>query len=248
MDTLVKRCSTCLVEFPATHEYFYRYTRSSDGLNAACKKCMSARNKKWKEKHPNYSREYSREYRAKHPDRCKAYEKKYKESHAEEYRERHRQYYHVNKQQRKQRAREYYIANRERILSNNRQWALSKKYWRTVSHRRRAKIARLPNTFTPKHWNMALEYFKDRCAVCGRPQGFWHILAQDHWIPLSSPECPGTTPTNIVPLCHGVDGCNNSKGFQSPRGWLISKLGKRLAEQKLNEINAYFEWINRQSE
>src|SRR5260221_10168955 len=91
----------------------------------------------------------------------------------------------------------------------------------------------LPNTFTNKDWQRALEYWDHRCAVCERPRGLWHTLAQDHWIPLTNKECPGTTPTNMLPLCHGTDGCNNSKGKRRPETWLYQKLGKRRAERKL---------------
>ncbi len=101
----------------------------------------------------------------------------------------------------------------------------------------------LPNTLTSKDWHQALDYWGHKCAVCGRPRGLWHTLSQDHWIPLTSAQCPGTDATNILPLCYGTDGCNNSKGKQLPDVWLRKKLGKRRAERKMAEINAYFEWV-----
>src|SRR5512141_2961524 len=85
---------------------------------------------------------------------------------------------------------------------------------------------KLPDTFTDQDWQRALEYWDYKCAVCGRPRGLWHTLAADHWIPLSDPECPGTIPTYIVPLCHGEGGCNNSKRSRSPQAWLEAKLGE----------------------
>jgi hypothetical protein len=102
---------------------------------------------------------------------------------------------------------------------------------------------RLPDTFTDQDWQRALEYWGHQCAVCGRPRGLWHTLAADHWIPLSDPDCPGTIPTNIVPLCHGEGGCNNSKRSRSPQDWLEAKLGRKQAFQKLIEIDAYFLWV-----
>ncbi|MEP7288112.1 MAG: hypothetical protein ABI947_20345 [Chloroflexota bacterium] len=101
----------------------------------------------------------------------------------------------------------------------------------------------LPNTFTSQDWQRALEYWDYKCAVCERPRGLWHTLAQDHWIPLTNPLCPGTNATNILPLCHGTDGCNNSKGKLLPEVWLHKKLGKRRAVRKLEEIQTYFHWI-----
>ena len=105
----------------------------------------------------------------------------------------------------------------------------------------------LPNSFTSTQWQRALDYWGHKCAVCGRPRGLWHTISQDHWIPLSSPDCPGTDATNILPLCCGVDGCNNSKGYQRPETWLKKKLGKRRATRKLAEIEAYFGWVRDQA-
>jgi hypothetical protein len=62
----------------------------------------------------------------------------------------------------------------------------------------------------------------------------------DHWIPLSSPGCPGTVATNMVPLCHGIGGCNNSKCDRDPQGWLLEKFGERKALEILERIPAYF--------
>jgi hypothetical protein len=54
---------------------------------------------------------------------------------------------------------------------------------------------------------------------------------------------PGTVPTNILPLCHGVRGCNNEKFNRNPAVWLVEKLGQEAAERKLAEIEAYFEYV-----
>lgn len=104
----------------------------------------------------------------------------------------------------------------------------------------------LPRAFTVRDWERALEYWGHSCAICGRPRGLWHTLAQDHWVPLTHADCPGTVPTNILPLCHGEDGCNNSKGKKDPEEWLVAKLGRRRANRKLREITAYFEWVHAQ--
>lgn len=106
-----------------------------------------------------------------------------------------------------------------------------------------ARKRSLPIAFSSSDWDAALDYWGHQCAVCGRPRGLWHTLAQDHWIPLSDPRCPGTVPTNILPLCHGEGGCNNSKGNKDPVRWLEERLGRRRAAQKLAEIQAYFAWV-----
>lgn len=86
-------------------------------------------------------------------------------------------------------------------------------------------------------------HFGGRCAVCERPPGLWHTIAADHWTPISSPDCPGTVPSNIVPLCHGVDGCNNSKHDRDAAEWLSETRGKRQANKIIARIEGYFESI-----
>lgn len=105
---------------------------------------------------------------------------------------------------------------------------------------------KLPKAFSARDWDSALQYWGYACAICERPRGLWHTLAQDHWIPLTDPHCPGTVSVNILPLCHGEDGCNNSKGKKQPEIWLEAKLGKRRANKKLKEIAAYFAWVSQQ--
>ena len=109
--------------------------------------------------------------------------------------------------------------------------------------RYRARRRSLPNTFTRLDWERAQEYWNYACAVCGRQRGLWHTISQDHWVPLTDPTCPGTVATNMLPLCCGENGCNNSKGKKNPELWLIEKLGKRKAKKKVAEINAYFGWV-----
>ena len=107
-------------------------------------------------------------------------------------------------------------------------------------HRRQARIRNLPDNFIAADWERALAYWKGCCAVCGRPPGLWHTLAPDHWIPLASPDCPGTISANIVPLCHGQGGCNDSKAGKEARQWLITKLGKRKGLHQYRQIQTYF--------
>lgn len=114
---------------------------------------------------------------------------------------------------------------------------------KTKQSSRRARKLNLPCDFTDDQWLNALEYFGHKCAVCGRPRGLWHSLSQDHWIPLASPECPGTVVSNIVPLCHGINGCNTSKNRTPAEQWLTLQFGKRKAKEILARVNAYFEWV-----
>ena len=120
-------------------------------------------------------------------------------------------------------------------------------YSRARAHTRAAHKLNLPSTLTNEQWQHALNYFKGCCAVCGRPLRDLfgtHFAAQDHWIPESSPNCPGYIATNIVPLCHGLDGCNNKKYNTMPDVWLEREYGKRKAKQIIARIEAYFRSLN----
>lgn len=108
----------------------------------------------------------------------------------------------------------------------------------------------LPDKFTVEDWQRVLDYFHGCCAVCGRQLNDLfgeHTAAMDHWIPLSSPDCPGTIPTNIVPLCHGITGCNNSKGNKDPEKWLQEQFGKRKAHEILHNVETYFESVKKEN-
>lgn len=112
-------------------------------------------------------------------------------------------------------------------------------------HQRLARELSLPEEYEASDWRRALDYFGGCCAVCGRPPGLWHTLSPDHWISLTAADCPGTIPKNIIPLCHGVGGCNNSKSNRNPIDWLIWKFGKRKANKIRKRIEAYFEWLDK---
>jgi HNH endonuclease len=132
-------------------------------------------------------------------------------------------------------------------------WELEREAWhqwyenggaeKTVatSARRNARKLSLPNTLTFQDWRRCLDYWSRKCCVCGRSKSLGLKLAADHWIPISNGG--GTTPDNIVPLCHGISGCNNEKGNRPAATWLINKLGKEAAQAKLAEIEAYFAWV-----
>lgn len=98
---------------------------------------------------------------------------------------------------------------------------------------------------TLEQWEYALNYFHGCCAVCGRQLKDLlgtHTAAQDHWQPLS--KGGNTTALNILPLCHGVGGCNNKKSNKLPEEWLITEFGKRKAKVILKRIQAYFESVS----
>lgn len=214
-----KSCSKCLRVLPATTDYFYKKPRGLYGLYSWCKQCFSAHTKVKASQWQKDNRERSREIQ--------------------------RRYHHKNAAQINERTRQRTLLNpvprRERV----KRWRLNNPTKRALNEqKRRARKRTMPNVLTLQDWQYALDYFHGCCAACGRQLNEMfgtHTAAMDHWIPLASSECPGTVATNIVPLCHGENGCNNSKRSTMPEVWLINRFGKRKAAQILKRVQAYFD-------
>ena len=120
-------------------------------------------------------------------------------------------------------------------------------YGRVYSIKRRTTEKSLPYQFSQAAKQRMMDYFGHKCAACGRSAGLWLIIAIDHWIPISSSNCPGTVTTNLIPLCHatrdGEGGCNGRKKNRDPKQWIVEQFGKRRAREILKRIEAYFEWV-----
>jgi 5-methylcytosine-specific restriction endonuclease McrA len=116
---------------------------------------------------------------------------------------------------------------------------------RIGEQRRRARKRELPDTFTYEQWIACLEYHNYCCAVCGNQLRdlFGNIEPHaDHWIPLIKPECPGTTPDNMICLCNK---CNSSKSAAMPDVWLRRRFNTRKANEILKRVADYFEWASK---
>jgi hypothetical protein len=215
-----KKCTKCEQIIPATREYFYGDNRAYDGLQQRCKPCQLAAQKE--------------------------HDMKDYQAYREKERIRLRAYYRKNKEKVIKRTMEIHQRNKLKTNATRRKWRHNNpEKTRTEKLRRRARERNVPDTLTPQDWQRCLDYFNHRCAVCDRPVGFWHILAADHWIPLSDsrPDNPGTVSWNIVPLCHGDGGCNNSKNNRPAEQWLIKRFGKRKAAEILKRVTAYFDMV-----
>lgn len=258
-----KRCTKCGNEYLASTAFYYRYFRRGIfHLAGQCRYCAEiAKGRDPKPRPPQGMKRcaacgeikpatpkyFNRSNRNKSGlyGRCKVCRRLEAERDKLKNQKRLHSWYLQNMDAHKRYSRNFYLNNKERHKNNSDVWrSHNKAKIRAISERRRARVQGLPDTFTGQDWDRALTYFKGCCAVCGRPAGLWHILAADHWIPLASPNCPGSIPGNIVPLCHGADGCNNSKRDRDPEEWLLEKLGARKAKNKLHEISAYFNWTS----
>jgi hypothetical protein len=116
-------------------------------------------------------------------------------------------------------------------------------YQRVYQQIRRTRMRELPSTFTQEQEQFMLQYWGFSCAVCGNQQGFQWFLALDHWIPVTSPDCPGTVVTNMIPLCHGIGGCNNMKRNQDGETWLKGRYESKKARKILKGIHLYFSLV-----
>lgn len=131
--------------------------------------------------------------------------------------------------------------NPDRVSATKKRWAERNPLKRRLaSQRRLAREKSVLVKFDSDDWQRAVDYFKGRCAVCGRPPGLFHALVMDHWVPITATDCPGTVPQNIIPLCGGQNGCNNQKSNRPAAAWLRSRFGPRKAAAILKRINAYF--------
>lgn len=143
----------------------------------------------------------------------------------------------------------YYRAHPEKVRKKVREYRLNNPDKMREKTRRRRDKSNRPVTFTVKHERLALDYFNGCCAVCGRQLRdlfATHTAAMDHWIPLS--KGGHTTPENMVPLCHGIGGCNNLKWGHMPDDWLQSQFGKRKAAEIIARIDAYFAYIKQNTQ
>lgn len=235
------KCCTKCAEIKPLAE-FRKDPTKKDGLYSSCRTCC---------------RKQARERRLRDLDASRAAEKVYRDSRRDELNALQRARYAKNPDPIRERNRNNRRENLERFLESERKSYQKKKglgkgykkgdYQRKKHSilasglRRKARKLSLPDSFSVADWRYALDYFNGCCAVCGRPPGLWHIMSMDHWIPLNNPDCPGTVPTNIVPLCHGDGGCNNSKKASDSEAWLVRKFGKKIAYTVLSRVNIFFD-------
>lgn len=213
---------------------FRRWKNNQDGHQDNCKTCG----------HVKYNPQKAHEYYSVHKESAARARKRWAMAHPDKIRQANARY--------KEKARAAYGIYKRKEGTGTSQTGEASRNWKRAHPkerkierlRRRTITSALPCDFRIEDWQRALDYWHGCCAICGRQQGIWHKIAADHWIPISDPRPsnPGAVPWNILPLCHGIDGCNNSKGNKDPIKWLNARLGPRKAKAKLREIEAFFEW------
>ena len=249
-----KICFDCEKSLPATTDYFYAERAKPDGLQHICKDCLCQRRGAKRAFRPTAvipdGHKECYKCRCILPIEAFCRNKTRRDGYSERCRncanKARRKWYDANREYAISCAREYKIKHtprrepRERKTSQQLKMAL-----RVYNRRRQSRQRNLPVDYKPADWERCLAYWNYRCAVCGRPRGLWHILAQDHWIAVTDlrPDNPGTVPWNIVPLCHGSGGCNQNKFNHPAEQWLIDRFGEKKACDILAHIEAYFERV-----
>lgn len=238
-------CNVCGEKFPETEQYFPKGKRYKKGLKPQCKKCDRERLRIWRRNNPEKAAAQRKRGYDKHRDARIAYAQKWYYEHLDERQAYDRQRRINQRSQIKAWQKAWVSKNPEYQREYNQRNIESKRVYRRIKKAEyRARKHSLPSTLTPADWQAAVDYFNGCCAVCGRQMlnlfGDTQIHA-DHWIPIT--KGGATIPSNIIPLCGGKGGCNNSKRNREPNEWLIEKFGKRKARGVLNRIEAYFEWV-----
>jgi hypothetical protein len=181
-----KICSTCKVEKNVCD--FSKLKSSKDGLYYRCKKCLSLKNKIYRENNPDWLTNRNKNWADKNPDIIKKMRKNWLDKNPEKRKE-YRQNYKPRKQERRKERNEndpiFNITNRMR----SRLWKYLKKSNITKNNKTFDIVGCSPQ-FLKEHLEVQ---FADGMTWDNRSE--WHI---DHIIPLSSAK----TEDELYKLCH----------------------------------------------
>lgn len=268
-DYSMRQCTKCGNEYPLTKEYYQPAKGYKYGFNTQCRICRRKDAKNYPSAKSDKKKKYNSEY-SKRPNVVKRRNDKRRNRYLNdiEFREyisesnkktrsKNPEQIKTKKQDEYQRHKDKYSKSARKRYLNNRDIYLEKARNQkddTVAHgirvqRRLARKRNLPNELTKQQWLDCLEYWDNKCCICGRSKDKYHTIAMEHWIALSDnrEENPGTAINNILPMCHslkgakGDSGCNNKKHKKDAIEWLFSEYNSEKAQQILNRIMEYFE-------
>ena len=187
----MKKCAICKI--PKTISEFHKRKNSKDGFSYICKECKAKNNKEYREKNP----EYDKQWQKSNFEKLKIIRKKWRKNNHEKWRKNHREYY-----------RKWREENPEREKKYRKNKYLKKR--RNPSFRLRNNISTLIRNSLKgkkngKHWESLVGYtqgdlrkhletqFKDGMSWDNYGRNGWNI---DHKIPVSlfnitSAKCKG---------------------------------------------------------
>ena len=239
---MIKQCSRCHDEYPATSEYFFRNKRSKDGFQSQCKSCKNITNHNWNienrehrrkyrlensseihekrieyyDLNKDFAREYSRNYYWENREEALMKVEDYRKSNPEKIKERRRVFYEKNKDRILHQTSMWQKANKEKKKQYTRKWTIkNREKVNFKEQRRRTKRKGLKSDLTIQEWEMIKKQFDDKCAYCGCSV---EKLEKDHFVPLTKKG--EFTLRNIIPACRR---CNASKGNSNFQEWYLSQ-------------------------
>ncbi len=242
-NKLTTECKACKAEYD--HEYQAKnkehLAKKAREWRQKNKEHIAERECKYQTKNKERLAEYARKYQAKNKERLAEYSRKWYQKNKERLAEYGREYYQKNKEHHAEYGREWRQKNKDKFVELNREYRHNnKEKGRINTSNYRARKRNQPDTFTEAQWIACLDYFNYCCAVCGnqlRDLFGETVPHADHWLPISSDDCPGTIATNMVCLCNH---CNLSKNAIMPNEWLSRHYSKKEAQQIIERIDNYF--------
>jgi hypothetical protein len=185
-------------------ETYHRYNKKKYAARTEEQKISEReRAKIWRKAHQVSERERLRLWRA---------------SHLEEERERLRIWRSHHLEENRERLKMWAIKNPERTKERIRKWAQEHPEARIINeHRRRARKTGNGGTFSVQQWHDLKTAYGNMCLCCHREEqvllALGLCLVPDHVISIA--KGGSNDISNIQPLCHGKDGCNNHKSFKT---------------------------------
>jgi len=242
-----RQCTKCGQEKPDNGEHFV----TAYGKTAQpCRICDKHAKNERRAANPELARQKDRERFERDREKIQGRKKVAYARNPERAKENAKQWRLANPERAKENAKRNYL-KRDRAEEN----ARLREYNRLNPEKRRAHVMKrtalrkgTKPIWNPRIWQECLNYWKRKCCICGRPEGLWHLLAQEHWIAMVDPrpDNPQTVPWNMLPMCHskqganGMGDCNHSKSKKDPIEWLFSQYSHRRAKQILKRIEVYF--------
>ena len=195
MDSIPQKyCPECNETKPINE--FNGDKQRPDGLQWRCKQCNRARGRTYYAANRQHVIERTSEYNRQHPEVSRRAQKTF--------RQRHRDRLLPVVRQNSARWRN---ANRDKDRAASLRWVKANPTRHNViNHRRKARLANIPGSFTAEEWEQLKARYDHRCLSCGKQEPEIKLTI-DHIIPTTDPRSTNFI-ANIQPLCGA---CNSAK-------------------------------------